>query len=160
MKLEQIRLLTYAYYISWNLSFAGWNNIVDGIICGVYIACKNNRGMWLRKKKGNWNKPHFSPPFSPWCGICSQDKLLVSAKCCILDVYSKDFCDSHVLSESRLFVFEWKLIFKTCGKTTLLHLVRDMCIKLGTLYVAHYKSSLLCFQNHEAFATDCNVSRI
>ena len=46
--------------------------------------------------------------------------LLVPAECCILSAKSNDFCDAYLLSESSLFVYDAKIVLKTCGTTKIL----------------------------------------
>jgi len=46
------------------------------------------------------------------------DLLLKSCGCEIISIERNHDIDSYVLSESSMFVYRWKLILKTCGKTT------------------------------------------
>ncbi|MES1921205.1 spermidine resistance protein, variant 2 [Bonamia ostreae] len=48
------------------------------------------------------------------------EKILRMAKCQILSHVSNDFVEAYILSESALFVFQNKMILKTCGTTPLL----------------------------------------
>jgi S-adenosylmethionine decarboxylase len=48
------------------------------------------------------------------------DEILKPAECTIVDSLSNDYVDSHVLSESSLFIYAYKLIIKTYGTTKLL----------------------------------------
>lgn len=48
------------------------------------------------------------------------DEFLGPAECTIVDLLKNDNVDSHVLSESSLFIYPYKLIIKTCGTTKLL----------------------------------------
>lgn len=68
----------------------------------------------------------FNPtPNSPQGGLLTVSKekwtkLLDLVNCQILSVSSNSFCTAYVLSESSLFVFNRKIMIKTCGNTTLL----------------------------------------
>ncbi|OHT02217.1 S-adenosylmethionine decarboxylase proenzyme [Tritrichomonas foetus] len=53
------------------------------------------------------------------------EKMLDKAKCKILSSISNSKCTSYILSESSLFVFEDKIILKTCGTTPLLLAIDD-----------------------------------
>ncbi|EFA85685.1 S-adenosylmethionine decarboxylase [Heterostelium album PN500] len=52
--------------------------------------------------------------------------VLDSARCTIISQTSNQFMDSFVLSESSLFVYPRRVMIKTCGTTTLLHLIGKM----------------------------------
>lgn len=62
------------------------------------------------------------------------DNLLRSCGCEIISVKSNSDLDSYVLSESSMFVYRWKLILKTCGKTSPLRAIehlQQMCTAEG-----------------------------
>ncbi|KAN0035125.1 hypothetical protein ACTA71_004384 [Dictyostelium dimigraforme] len=64
-------------------------------------------------------------------GLRTVDKerwqtVLDAARCTIISQTSNDHMDSYVLSESSLFVYPRRAMIKTCGTTTLLHLIAKM----------------------------------
>ncbi|KAK3031788.1 hypothetical protein RJ639_036940, partial [Escallonia herrerae] len=60
------------------------------------------------------------------------DEILGPAECTIVSSLSNEHVDSHVLSESSLFVFPYKIIIKTCGTTKLLKAIPPI-LKLARL---------------------------
>lgn len=61
-----------------------------------------------------------SIPFDDW------SKILDLVNCKVLSIKSSNKLDAFLLSESSLFVFDHKLILKTCGTTTTLHCLSSL----------------------------------
>lgn len=55
-------------------------------------------------------------------------KMLDNAKCKILSSLSNDHCTAYILSESSLFVYDDRIILKTCGATPLLYASDDIVV--------------------------------
>lgn len=65
----------------------------------------------------------FAPGVGQGCRAlerCALDAILSEAGCTILSKIGNDHLDAYVLSESSLFVYQYKWVVKTCGRTTLL----------------------------------------
>ncbi|KAH3679045.1 hypothetical protein WICMUC_001240 [Wickerhamomyces mucosus] len=69
----------------------------------------------IPKNNGEIVKSLRSIPFDQW------SKLLDLVNCKILSITSSDKLNAFLLSESSLFVYDHKLILKTCGTTTTLY---------------------------------------
>jgi len=54
------------------------------------------------------------------------DYLCTKAKCTILSKISSNYVDAYVLSESSLFIYDYRCIMKTCGTTTLLRCLSSL----------------------------------
>jgi len=70
------------------------------------------------------------------------DHILALVKCKILNVLSNDYCDAYLLSESSMFVWNSKLILKTCGTTTLLCAVPKLLEIAGKMASLHEVSNV------------------
>ncbi|KAJ8604246.1 hypothetical protein CTAYLR_009223 [Chrysophaeum taylorii] len=66
-------------------------------------------------------------------GRGALDAILAEARCEILSKISNEYLDAYVLSESSLFVYKYKWVIKTCGRTTLLRSLRKLLEYTGTL---------------------------
>ena len=96
------------------------------------------------------------------------EELLQFAKCRVLSLTSNENFDSFVLSESSMFVYQRKLIIKTCGTTTLLCLLpalltktRELGLKLEWLGYSRKNFSFPHFQiyPHGDFAEEVSYLR-
>lgn len=73
----------------------------------------------------------FSPNLEPlrnkkdsfWSNVCHK------ADANIVSRFSNSFCDSYVLSESSLFVWNHRLLMLTCGKTSLVNVILHLLKK-------------------------------
>jgi len=63
-----------------------------------------------------------SVPRSKW------ETILAVAQCNILSVLQNAHCDAYLLSESSMFVFDRKVMIKTCGTTSLLRTVPELMV--------------------------------
>jgi len=78
--------------------------------------------------------------------------LLVPAECCIVSSVSNAACDAYLLSESSLFVFDTKIVLKTCGRTRILDAVPGIVSlaqespRVGCLKLARAKYSRSAFK--------------
>lgn len=71
------------------------------------------------------------------------DRILELAQCRILSSVSNDYVDAYLLSESSLFVYDLKVIVKTCGTTTVLATIPEILwhaqrLGLGEVSYAEY----------------------
>ena len=57
-------------------------------------------------------------------------KLCKTAKTSIVSRFSNSFCDSYILSESSLFVWDHRLLLLTCGKTPLVKALMSLIKKI------------------------------
>ena len=72
-------------------------------------------------------EPHAKPLRSYGRGFFEH--LCRKAGAGILSAFSNSFCDSYVLSESSLFVWDHRLLMLTCGKTSLVHALLSLLKK-------------------------------
>lgn len=86
------------------------------------------------------------------------DTLLDAAACTVLSVTSDAEVDAYLLSESSLFVFDHRLIIKTCGTTTLLRalpLLLDMAASSGLhMSFLQYSRAAYLFPDLQPFPHD------
>eukprot|EP00002_Diphylleia_rotans_P008562 TRINITY_DN1846_c0_g1_i1.p1 TRINITY_DN1846_c0_g1~~TRINITY_DN1846_c0_g1_i1.p1 ORF type:complete len:844 (-),score=175.81 TRINITY_DN1846_c0_g1_i1:474-3005(-) len=86
------------------------------------------------------------------------DAILWDAKCCIINTRSNDLFDAYLLSESSLFVYDSKIMIKTCGTTTLLlmlprllEVVREICGEAVTVEFLQFSRSSFLFPQEQRF---------
>ncbi|KAI8906827.1 S-adenosylmethionine decarboxylase proenzyme [Gorgonomyces haynaldii] len=68
------------------------------------------------------------------------ENMLKIVQCRVLSVIRNEFCDAYLLSESSMFVYNNRLMLKTCGTTTLLHAVPEILRIATTIGLAKIES--------------------
>lgn len=76
------------------------------------------------------------------------EEILEEACCSIISTEENDYCTAYLLSESSLFVYQHKMMIKTCGTTGLLHIISKLLIAadaIGTKpeFVQYSRSNFL-----------------
>lgn len=102
------------------------------------------------------------------------EKILDAAACTILSKISNDNVDAYLLSESSLFVFDHRIMIKTCGTTTLLNALPllmkfadslNLCLhflqysRAAYLYPSMQTYPHNCFSNEIQFLEQCLDSK-
>jgi S-adenosylmethionine decarboxylase len=57
---------------------------------------------------------------------CKWEQILTIAQCNILSMLQNECCDAYLLSESSMFVYDRKVMIKTCGTTSLLRTIPEL----------------------------------
>eukprot|EP00462_Mataza_sp_D1_P021492 CAMPEP_0175145174 /NCGR_PEP_ID=MMETSP0087-20121206/14600_1 /TAXON_ID=136419 /ORGANISM="Unknown Unknown, Strain D1" /LENGTH=389 /DNA_ID=CAMNT_0016429843 /DNA_START=37 /DNA_END=1206 /DNA_ORIENTATION=+ len=73
--------------------------------------------------------------------------MLQKVNCLILSSVSNKCADAYLLSESSFFVFDYKLILKTCGTTTLLAALRPILELAKRVHLTRIESAFYSRQN-------------
>ncbi|KAL2916542.1 spermidine resistance protein [Polyrhizophydium stewartii] len=83
--------------------------------------------------------------------------MLDIVQCRVLSVIKNEFADAFLLSESSMFVYESRIMLKTCGTTTLLHAVprileiaKDLC-GLSEIQAVFYSRKAFLFPERQAW---------
>ncbi|KAI8824080.1 adenosylmethionine decarboxylase [Fimicolochytrium jonesii] len=77
------------------------------------------------------------------------EEMLGIVKCQVLNVIQNECADAYLLSESSMFVYQHRLILKTCGTTTLLHAVPKI-IEIAAEYCGLHEINAV-FYSRKAF---------
>jgi len=96
------------------------------------------------------------------------EEVLTLARCSVLSTVRNDYVDAYLLSESSCFVFEYKIILKTCGTTRLLDAVPKILelaagLGLEPRYAEYSRSEFMFPENqpppHRSFKEEVAVLR-
>mmetsp|Transcript_11390 Transcript_11390/g.10897 ORF Transcript_11390/g.10897 Transcript_11390/m.10897 type:complete len:420 (-) Transcript_11390:262-1521(-) len=93
---------------------------VDREYTGVFEGPEKTLEVCFRRKDGSEPVPDGEKAGLRLIDRHNLDTICTKARCTILSSVSNDSLDAYVLSESSLFVYNYMIILKTCGTTTLL----------------------------------------
>ena len=101
--------------------------------------------------------------------VTTWNEILALAGCQILTSSSNQYFDAYVLSESSLFVYPFKCVLKTCGRTTLLRALKkilDTASGLGLEldWLAYSRKQYILggnkqYEPHVTFESECEFAK-
>jgi S-adenosylmethionine decarboxylase len=105
---------------------------IDREYNGQFEGPEKTLEVLFRRKDGKLPDPSLPYQKAGMRLLCRQDLDAVCkrARCTILSSLSNKYLDAYVLSESSLFVYNYYIVIKTCGTTTLLRCLA-LLIELG-----------------------------
>ena len=97
-------------------------------------------------------EPLRNKPDSFWKKLCDK------AKARIVSRFSNSFCDSYILSESSLFVWDHRLLMLTCGETSLINSILNIAktFKKSDIDLLFYqrKNEFIPYKQRSSFTDD------
>lgn len=107
------------------------HSAASGEVDGIFEGPEKTLEVCFRRKDGQ-DEEEFKGKRTALRTLSREDLDLVceKARCTILSRVSNQYLDAYVLSESSLFVYNYMLVLKTCGTTTLLRCLA-LLVELG-----------------------------
>ena len=133
--------------------YCGYYDYIFICFCSVFVLlacrCEKRLMIYFKPCNGNVDGNLRDIKEEEW------HLLLEYAKCSILHSICNDNFDAYLLSESSLFVYKHKIVLKTCGRTSVLHILPHLLKICGNRlllipYFVLYSRSNLMFPNDQS----------